>query len=109
MARIRTPKTSKAMRKFSQNSASKKGGVKKKTKALKRLQFIDDSSESEEEQGDSLTDSFELLEIEDVDQDSDSGQDSEEEKEEFFVPDNLSIQKSLNRGSSSDNKSIKAS
>lgn len=89
MTRIRTPKTSKAMRKFSQNSASssKQGGGKKKSKALKRLKFIDDStSESEKEQGESNSshsDSFDLLEV------SDSGQDSEEEKEEFFAPDKL--------------------
>jgi len=92
MARIRTPKTSKAMRVFSQNSASKKGGIKKKSKALKRLQFIDDSSESEGEQEDidsSLTDSFDLLEIDENDEVSDSGQDSEEEEEQFYAPDKL--------------------
>uniref|UniRef100_A0A7M5V5C8 Uncharacterized protein n=1 Tax=Clytia hemisphaerica TaxID=252671 RepID=A0A7M5V5C8_9CNID len=81
------------MSKFSQNSASKKGGVKKKSKALKRPKFIDDSTiESGKEQGESnssLSDSFDLLEIEDDDKVSDSGQDSEEEKEDFFAPDKL--------------------
>uniref|UniRef100_A0A7M5XI67 Uncharacterized protein n=1 Tax=Clytia hemisphaerica TaxID=252671 RepID=A0A7M5XI67_9CNID len=65
----------------------------KKSKALKLLKFIDDStSESEKEQGESnssLSDSFYSLEIEDDIKVSDSGQDSEEEKEEFFAPDKL--------------------
>ena len=63
---------------FSQKSASKNIGARKKTKASKRLQFIDDSSESQEANSNSsLTDSIELFEIDD--EFSNREEDSEEE------------------------------